>query len=143
MLTNLNLGGGGGTKKKCGRQDAKCDSDHGVLISGKVAPEAGSTKTDGNMVHRFPYEASHTTRNLFMRWLSECNATNLGLMKNTGAEWQQRRLSAISKRIFERPDVVCNEFNSTAFVPKEHLMRLHGDFYTQELLSALAFVTLL
>lgn len=102
-LTDLDAGEKKGNK--CRRQDGECDSDHRVLISGKVALEAGSTKTDGNAVHRFPYEASHTTRNPFMRWLSECNATNLGLMKNTGAERQRWRLSAISKRIFERPDV--------------------------------------
>lgn len=116
-------------KRGCRRRDGECDSDHRVLISGKVAQEAGSTKTDGHMVHRFPYEASHTTRNPFMRWLSECNATNLGLMKNTGAECQQRGLSSIPKRIFESPDVPCIEFDSTVFIPtgalKGCLIRLY------------------
>lgn len=100
-------------KKKSRRQDGEGDSDHRVLISGKVAQEAGTTKTDGHMVHRFPYEASHTTRNPFMRWLSECNAPNLGLMKNTGAACQQWGLSTIPKRISESPDVPCIEFDST------------------------------
>lgn len=99
------------------RQDGECDSDHRVSISRKVAQEAGNSKTQGHMVQRFPYEASHTTRNLFTRWLSGCNATNLGLMKNTGAECQQRGLSTIPKRIFESPDVPCIEFDSTLFIP--------------------------
>lgn len=88
---------------KCKRHDGEGDSDYGVLISGKVPRETGSTKTDGHMVHRFPYEASLTTRNPFMRWLSACNATNLGLMKNTGAVCQRRGLSTVPKRISENP----------------------------------------
>lgn len=102
---------------KCKRHDGEGDSDHGVLISGKVPQEAGSMKTDGHMVHRFPYEASLTTRNPFMRWLSACNATNLGLMKNTGAACQQWGLSTIPKRISESPDVPCIEFDSAVLIP--------------------------
>lgn len=108
VLTDLD----GKKRNKCRRHDGEGDSAHGVLISGKVPQEAGSMKTDGHMVQRFPYEPSLTTRNPFMRWLSACNATNLGLMKNTGAVCQQWELSAIPKRISESPDVPCVEFDS-------------------------------
>lgn len=87
---------------KCRQEDGEYDSDHRVLISGNVAPEAGSTKTDGSMVSRFYCEPSHATRNPFTRWLSGCNATNLGLMKSAGADHQRGGLTAISKRISER-----------------------------------------
>lgn len=86
----------------CRQEDGGYDSDHGVLISGNAVPEAGCKKTDGNMVRRFSREASHATRNPFMRWLSGCNATNLGLMKSTGAGHQRGGLLAIYKRISER-----------------------------------------
>lgn len=59
-----------------------------------------------------------------MRWLSERNATNLGLMKNTGAECQQWGLSTIPKRIFESPDVPCIEFDSTVFILAEAFKKL-------------------
>lgn len=95
----------------CRQADSDDDSDHGVLISGNVVPEARCKKTDGNMVSRFSREASHATINPFMGWLSGCNATNLGLMKSTGADHQRGGLLAISKRIFRRPDVLCNEID--------------------------------
>lgn len=125
---------------KCKRHDGEGDSDHGVLISGKVPQEAGSMKTDGHMVHQFPYEASLTTRNPFMRWLSVCNATNLGLMKNTGATCQRWGLSTIPKRISESPDVSDIEFVSAVLIPtgllKRCLMGLCGvyrEFYIQQI----------
>lgn len=74
-----------------------------------------------------------------MRWLSECNATNLGLMRNTGAVCQQRGLSTIPKRISESTDVPFIEFDSTVFIPKGafkgrviRLYTVYTEFYMQQ-----------
>lgn len=66
----------------------------------------------GHMVHPLPYKASLITRNPFMRWLFACNATNMGLMRSTGAAWRRWRLPTITKWISENPDVLCIESDS-------------------------------
>lgn len=113
-----------------------------MLISGKVSRETGNTKTDGHMVHRLPYEASLTTRNPFMRWLSACNATNLGLMRNTGAAWRRRRLPTITKRISENPDVLCIQSDSAEGLLERCLIELcevHRDLYPAKIFFELLY----
>lgn len=113
-----------------------------MLISGKVSRETGNTKTDGHMVHRLPYDASLTTRNPFMRWLSACNATNLGLMRNTGAAWRRRRLPTITKRISENPDVLCIQSDSAEGLLERCLIELcalHRDLYPPKIFFELLY----
>ena len=69
----------------------------------------------GRAARRLSSDASHTTRNLFRRWLSVWSAANLALMKNTGAERERRDPRMSLKGFVKGPDVPRTEFKLTLF----------------------------